>query len=123
MKEGFERVEVFADRTVHSFKKPSGHTTHVTMFPARSTHKHPRKVLPPEKYFARERELKEKVRAMDAEFNPYVFMTGYKLKHEFPQVVVGGRRAMRVDKEFSLYNAKFVYPFEPTPNPFRLDKM
>lgn len=88
MKDGFERVEVFHDRTVHSFKKPSGRTTHVTMFPARSTpHLSKRQPFPAQKYFARtEKQLKEKMSELEAEFNPYVFMSSYKLKHGFPSV-------------------------------------
>lgn len=60
---------------------------------------------------------------LEAEFNPYVFMSSYKLKHGFPSIVIDGKKAIRVEREFSLFNARYVYPFEPTPNPFRLDKM
>lgn len=92
------------------------------MFPARGAAAgRERNVMPPEKYFSKGpgKELQKKVNDLNVEWNPYVFMTSYKLCHAFPSVQIpGGRTAIRVEKEFSLFNQKYTFPFEPTPNPF-----
>ena len=49
-------------------------------------------------------------------------MTSYKLNHQFPVEKIGEFNTHIIEKEFSLFNARYVYPYETIPNPFRLDK-
>ena len=49
------------------------------------------------------------------EFNPFVYLNSYKMKEIFSK-----DGEVRIEKEFSLFNKRYVYPFEPVPNALRI---
>jgi hypothetical protein len=57
----------------------------------------------------------EKVGDKQVKFNPYVYMNTYKFNEVF-----GATDPPRINKEFSMFNRRYVYPYDVIPNPLKI---